>query len=123
MAGVTIRDKDMVIRIHVPDGDTYFVVDGKRIYMTFHNYCGPSFYKDKWHNEQVNYDDYPPEHKLWEHFGRWHKKYEAAKKRKQEEYENSRNRSSGVHRDEPVQLSLGLRPPRPRSGQFERRLS
>ena len=83
MAGVTYRDKDMVVHIHVPDGETYFVVDGKRIYMSFHNYCGPSFYLDKWHDKQVNYDDYPPEHKLWEHFGRWHKKYEASKKKKQ----------------------------------------
>lgn len=123
MAGVTVRDRDVIVHIHVPDGETYFVVNGKRIYMLFHNYCGPSFYHDRDHCHQVNYADYPPEHKVWDHFGRWYKKYQKQKQRKQQEYENSRNRSSGVHRDEPVQLTLKFGPPGVRPRQYERRLS
>ena len=123
MAGITVRDKDVVVHIHVPDGETYFVIDGKRIYMSFHDYCGPSFYTDKWHNHQVNYDDYPPEHKLWNHFGRWHKKYQKQKQRRLEQYANSRDGSSGVHRNEPVQLTLKFGPPGARPRQYERRLS
>jgi hypothetical protein len=122
MAGVTIREKDMVIHIHVADADTYFVIDGKRIYMSFHDYCGPSFYKDAYHNEQVNYDDYPPEHKLWDHFGKWYHKYDKAKQKRIKEREDSSNRSSRFYRDEPVQLPLDLGPLRPRSGQPQRRL-
>lgn len=122
MAGVTFRDKDMVIHIHVPDADTFFYVGGKRIYMNFHNYCGPSFYHDKYHNTQIDYEQYGEDHELWVKFGKWYRKYNKAKEAKEKEREDTRNRISRFHRDEPVQLSLNLRPLRPRSGQPERRL-
>jgi hypothetical protein len=123
MAGITLREKDMVIHIHVPDGETFFYVDGKRIYMSFHDYCGPSFYHDQYHNTQIDYEKYEDEnHELWVKFGKWYRKYQKAKDKRMKAYEDSRNRSSWVHRNEPVQLALELRPRRPRSGQPERRL-
>lgn len=120
MAGVTLREKDMVIHIHVPDADTFFYVDGKRIYMSFHDYCGPSFYHDEDHQTPIDYAKYGEDHELWVKFGKWFRKYNKAKQKRIKEREDSRNRSSGVHRPEPVQLSLGLRPPRPRTGQLKR---
>lgn len=44
MAEITLRDNDTVIRIHVPDANTFFYVEGKRIYMNFHDYLDPGFF-------------------------------------------------------------------------------
>jgi hypothetical protein len=115
MAGIAIKDKlsGALIRIRVPDADTFFVVDGKRIYMSFHDYCGPSFYYDRDHRNQINYNDYPPEHKLWSRFEKWHRKYRKAQEKRLKQYEDSCNRRAGFYRDAPVQLTLDLRPRRP----------
>jgi hypothetical protein len=108
MASIYINEPGLIIRLSVPDALTYFVVGGKRIYMSFHNYCGPTFYQDSdFKTEYVVEDEYHP---IWKNFGKWYVKFEKARKERIKQIEeDSRNRRSRIHRDEPVQLSLELR--------------
>lgn len=52
-------------------------VNGKYIYVDFHEYCGPSFTQDRAGN--VPYDPVDENDPVWEAFGKWLDKYNAAK--------------------------------------------
>jgi hypothetical protein len=124
MAGMLIHEPfyGTIVHISLADADTYFNVDGKRYYMSYHNYCGPSFFWDINHDDLIDYDDIPEGHKVWTHFEKWLVKFDKAKaakeaariaeQKKEKKNENPCNWRGRIHRDEPVQVSIDGRKPR-----------
>lgn len=57
-------------------------VSNKYVWVSFHEYCGPSFYKDRAMSKE--YDPVDENDPVWPEFAKWHDKYEAAKKKRKQ---------------------------------------